>query len=126
MVFDGDIADSRQLAEGRFRYGASKAQLHLVMREVAQTVDGSDLDQAALANDRDAVAGALDLAQDVARKEDGPAFRLRLPHQRVERLLDERIESGRPLVEPEQFPSMLEGGDQPHLRPLALRQFPAL
>ena len=69
----------------------------------------------------DAVAGPLDLGQDVAREEDRPALGARLADQLVERLLDERIEPGRRLVEDEQLGPVLEGDDEPDLLLVALR-----
>ena len=69
----------------------------------------------------DPVAGLLDLGQDVARQEDRPALRLRLADEVVERLLDERIESGRRLVEDEQLRPVLERDDEPDLLLVALR-----
>ena len=60
--------------ERRARHGLREAQLDLVVGEVAQRLDPIDLDQPAVADDRDAVAGLLDLGQDVARQEDRPAL----------------------------------------------------
>ena len=66
-------------------------------------LDAVDLDEPAVADDRDAVAGPLDLGQDVARQEDRAALGLRLADERVERLLDERVEARRRLVEDQQL-----------------------
>jgi hypothetical protein len=55
----------------------------------------------------------FDFAQVVARQEDGAAFGFRLAHQRVEGLLDQRVETRRRLVEDEQRGPMLHGDDQP-------------
>ena len=88
--------------------GPREPQLHLVVGEVAQPLDAVELHDPALADDRDAVAGALDLAQDVAGQEDRPPIRLRLAHQLEERLLDERVEARGRLVEDQQLRAMLE------------------
>ena len=85
--------------ESAERQIAGEPQLDLVMGEIAEPLDAVDLDEQALADDRDAVAGLLDLAEDVAREEDRPALGLRLADDLVERLLDERVETRRRLVE---------------------------
>ncbi len=107
--------------ERRHRHLAGEAQLDLVVGEVAQRLDPVDLDQPALADDRDAVAGLLDLAEDVARQEDRPALGLGLADDLVEGLLDERVEAGGRLVEDQQVGPMLERDDQPDLLLVALR-----
>ena len=82
-----------RLANASARDGAvGEPQLHLVVGEVAQRVGPVDLDQHAVADDRDPVAGLLDLGQDVAGQEHRPALGLRLADELVERLLDERVE----------------------------------
>ena len=94
VVLDDDVADTPgSPSNAAVGTRAGEAQLDLVVGEVAQVLDAVDLDQPAVADDRDPVAGPLDLGQDVAREEDRPALGLRLADQRVERLLDERIEA---------------------------------
>ena len=56
--------------------GRGEAQLHLVGGDRAHALDGVDADDPALADDRDAVAGPLDLADDVRAQEDRPALAL--------------------------------------------------
>ena len=89
--------------------------------EVAQRLDTVDSDQPAVADDRDAIARLLDLGQDVAREEDRPALCLRLADELVERLLDERIEARRRLVEDQQVRPVLERDDEADLLLVALR-----
>src|SRR6185503_3503104 len=97
--------------EGAQRDLAREAQLDLMVGEIAERLDPVDLDQDAVADDRDAVARLLDLAEDVAREEHGPTLGLRLADDLEERLLDERIETRGRLVEDEQVRPMLEGDD---------------
>ena len=59
--------------------------------------------------------------QDVARQEDRPALGLGLADDLVERLLDERVEARRRLVEDEQVGPVLERDDQADLLLVALR-----
>ena len=100
---------------------AREPQLDLVVGEIAQRLDPVDPDQPALADDRDPVAGLLDLGQDVAREEDRAALGLRLADDLVERLLDERVEARRRLVEDQQVGPVLERDDQADLLLVALR-----
>src|SRR6266550_4575169 len=113
-----DAADGRERAHGDI---ADEPQLDLVVGEVPQCFDAVDLGQEAVSDDRDPVAGLLDLAQDVAGKEDCPAVRLRLADDLVEGLLDERVETRGRLVEDEQVWSMLKRHDQPDLLLVPLR-----
>ncbi len=55
------------------------------------------------------------------RQEDGPALGPRLADELEERLLDERVEAGRRLVEDEQVGPVLERDDEPDLLLVALR-----
>ncbi len=121
VVLGGDLADAGQRRERADRHVAGEPQLDLVVGEVAQRLDAVDLDEPAVADDRDAIAGLLDLAQDVAREEDRPALGLRLADDLVERLLDERVEARRRLVEEQQVRPVLEGDDQADLLLVALR-----
>ena len=120
VVLDHDIGDTRQGFELGGRDTVREAELHLVMREIAQCLGAIDLDQAPVADDRDAVAGVFDLRQDVAREEDGAALRPRLADQLVEGMLDERVETRGGLVEDEQVRAMLERDDEPDLLLVAL------
>ena len=92
-----------------------------MVSEIAQALDAVDLDEPAVADDRDAVAGPLDLGQDVARQEDRPTLGPRLADERVERLLDERIEARRRLVEEQQLRPVLERDHEADLLLVALR-----
>ena len=79
-----------------------------------------------VADDRHPVARLLDLGQDVARQEDRPALGLGLADDRVELLLDERVEPGGGLVEEQQLRPVLQRDDQPDLLLVALRVLPEL
>ncbi len=120
MVVDDDVADTGEALELRQRHRAGEAELDLVVGEIAQGVDAVDLDDAALTDDGHPVAGLLHLGQDVAGEEDRPSLRLGLSDELEERLLDERIEAGRRLVEDEQLRPVLEGDDEPDLLLVAL------
>ena len=95
---------ARLLTPGTAAYGRRidrlrEPELHLVGCQLAQRFDRIEPDDPAVADDRDAVAGALDLADDVRGEEHGPTLGLGLEEQLVERLLDERIEARGRLVE---------------------------
>ena len=92
----------------------------MVEGEVPDGLDRVDLDEPALADDGDPIAGAVDLVDDVRRQEDRPARGLRLAHELEERLLDERVQPRRRLVEDEQIGLVLERDDQPDLLLVAL------
>ena len=93
MVGCRHLAHAGKLVEFVRRDLAGEAQLDLVMREVAQRFHAVHLDQPPLADDRDTITCAFDLAQDVAREKDRSALGLRLAHQGVERLLHQRVEA---------------------------------
>ena len=120
MVVRAHVAHARQRLELGRRDRAREPQLDLVVGEVAQGVDAVDLGEPAVADDRDPVAGPLDLGQDVARQEDRPAVGHRLADELEERLLDERVETRRRLVEDQQLGSVLERDDEPDLLLVAL------
>ena len=79
---DKQVADARQRLEGGGRNVAGEAQLDLVMGQVAQAFDRVELDDLAVADDRDPVAALFDLGQDVARQEDRRAVLDRLAQDR--------------------------------------------
>ena len=110
-----------QAGERLGRDRAGEAQLHLVVGEVAQAFDAVHLDQPAVADDRDPIAGPLHLGQDVAREEDRAALVLGLADQGIERLLHERVEAGGRLIEDQQLRPMLERDDEADLLLVALR-----
>ncbi len=101
--------------------GAGEGQLDMVEGELADGLDAVHLDQPALADDRDPVAGPVDLVDDVRRQEDRPSVVARLADEPEERLLDERVEARRRLVEDEQVRPVLERDDQADLLLVALR-----
>ena len=122
MVLDAHVGHARQRRERGDRDGVHEAQLHLVVGEVPQRLGPVDLDEAAVADDRDAVAGPLDLGQDVAGQEHRAALRAGLADQLVERLLDQRVEARRRLVQDQQVRPVLERDDQADLLLVALGQ----
>ena len=93
----------------------------MVEGQPSDRLDPVDLDQPALADDRDAVAGAVDLVDDVRREEDRPSLGPGFAHELEEGLLDERVEAGRRLVEDQQVRPVLERHDQADLLLVALR-----
>ena len=120
MVLDRDLADAGEDLEGGRRDLAREPQLHLVVGQVAEVVDGAELDQLALADDAHPVGGLLDLGQDVGGEEHRRPVGHRLAQDAEERLLDERVEAGRGLVEHEQLGPVLEGDHQGDLLLVAL------
>ena len=121
MVLDLDVADTVQLLELRHGRIAGETKLHLVVGEIPQRIDAVHAHQPAIADDRHAIATALDFAQDVAGEEDRPAVGYPLAQQREERLLNERVEAGRRFVEQQQLGLVLQRRDQPDLLLVALR-----
>src|SRR6478672_1998071 len=123
VALGGDLAHARQRCERGFGNLASETDLDLVMGEIAERLDAIDSGQATVADDRHAVTGPLDLAEDVTRKEDRSSFRLCLADDAVERLLDERVQPRRRLVEHQQVRAMLQRDHQADLLLVALRVF---
>ena len=78
-------------------------------------------DQPSLPDDRDAVADALHLGEDVRRKEDGPAFGLEPVEDLVERALHQRVEALGRLVENRQLGIVLQRLDDADLLAHAAR-----
>ncbi len=120
MVLDDHLADARQRREGGRRDLAREAQLDLVVGQVAQVLDGADLDQETLADDPHPVGGLLHLGEDVGGEEDRRPVGHRLAEDAEERLLDERVQARRRLVEQEQLGAVLEGDDEGDLLLVAL------
>src|SRR5512140_3245619 len=88
-----EVAHAGQRGELLDGDGFAERELDLVMRKVAERLDPVDLDDPTVADDRDAVAGLLDFAEDVGREERAPALRDGLAQQLEERLLDERVQA---------------------------------
>src|SRR5262245_30184354 len=65
VLVGADVADAGQRGKGADRDLAREAELDLVVGEVAQRLDTVDPDEPAVTDDRHAVAGLLDLAEDV-------------------------------------------------------------
>jgi hypothetical protein len=72
-------------------------------REVPHLCEGADLDEFAVAEDRDTIRERLDFAQDVRRKEHRLPASPRLADAFAERFLPERVQAARRLVEDEQI-----------------------
>src|SRR5438094_1144190 len=87
----------------------------LVALDVFKLGNPAHPDQAPFADDADARARLLDLAQDVRRKEYGAHLVARLPQQAVELLLVQGIETARRLVEDEYPRPVHEGLDEDDL-----------
>ena len=95
-------------------------------REVAKLGQRSLVDEAALAEDADAVAERLDLAEDVRGEEHRLPALLRLLHRLPEGHLHQRVEPARRLVEDQQVGPARERRDELHLLAVALRECPHL
>ena len=78
---------------------------------MAQLLQGSALLRAAQPNDAEAVAERLDLGQDVAGEQHGPALGLDLPDAVKEDGLHQGVEAGRGLVEEQELGV---GGERRH------------
>jgi hypothetical protein len=95
---------------------------HAVIAAPAHLRDVLDRREPPFADDRDAIADALDLAEVVRGQEHGSAARLVLADDRQELLLHERVEARGRLVEDEQLRPVEERLDEPDLLPVAARQ----
>ena len=104
--------------------GCLEPELDLVVGQAPERLDAVHGDQAAVPDDRDPVAGPLDLTQDVRREERGASLRDDLANELEEGLLDQRVEPGRRLVEDQQVGPVLERDDQAHLLLVALGVLP--
>src|SRR6266545_4437936 len=124
VILGRDVAHAGQRRERVDRHVAGEAQLDLVVGEIAQRFDPVDLDELALTDDRDPIAGLLHLGQDVARQEDCSALVLCLSDDLVEGLLDQRVQTRGRLVEDQQIGTVLESHDEPDLLLVALRVLP--
>src|SRR3954454_19060437 len=116
-----DVRHARDSGERVERDGPGEDERDVVVREVAKRLDAVDTDEAALADDRDAVGRPFDLADDVTREEHRPAGAARLADEVEERLLDERVEARGGLVEDEEVGLVLERNDEADLLLVALR-----
>lgn len=72
-------------------------------------------DELTLPNDRDAIADALDLGQNVRREEDRPSLPTQVVQQLLERPLHQRVESFGRLVENRDRRIVLERLDDAYL-----------
>src|SRR5579884_457797 len=102
---------------------ASKSDLHIVLVDLFKRGHVIDLDQSSLANDGDAVAGALDFRQHVRGEEDGASLSMYLGGHAIEFLLVERVQARGRFVEDKQPWLMHEGLHQPQLLFVATRIF---
>jgi hypothetical protein len=66
---------------------------------MAQLVEGARFGGPTRAHDGDPVAQRLDLGEDVAGQQDGPASLAQFPHHILEHLLHQRVQAGARLVE---------------------------
>ena len=82
----------------RFQLGGDRGA-----RQVAHLLQGSALLRAAQPNDAEAVAEGLDLGQDVAGEQHGPALGLDLPDAVLEDRLHQGIKAGCRLVQEKEF-----------------------
>ena len=113
---------SGHACEGVGRRRLCERRLHVRERAGAEVVDRVDELEPAFADEADAIGDVLHLGQDVRREEDRAAAPGDLRDELVERLLDERIEPARRLVEHEQVGIVHERLDEPDLLPVPARQ----
>ena len=92
VILGDEVADARDGSEVRRRDGAREHQLDGVMGKVPERLGPVHAGEAAVPDDRDAIAGLLDLREDVRGQEHRPALALGLADHLVEDLLDERVE----------------------------------
>ena len=85
----------------------------------AEVVDGVDEVEPALPDQADAIGDVLYLGEDVRGEEDRAAALGGLGDELVERLLHERVEAARRLVEDEQVGIVHERLDEPDLLPVS-------
>ena len=94
--------------------------MHPGSGQVAQLGEAAGVDDPAGAHDAHPVAGALHLAEDVARQQHGAALVAQRGELALEDLLHERVEAGGRLVEHEQRHVAGERRDEGDLLPVAL------
>ena len=93
-------------------------------RAGAKVLDGVDELEPAFADEADAIGHVLHLGQDVRGEEDRAASPGDLRDELVERLLHERVEPARRLVEHEQVGIVHERLDEADLLPVARARAP--
>src|SRR5438034_1286214 len=94
------------------RHWLSERDRDFVALDVGELVDPADADETALADDADARAGLLDLAQHMRGEEDGVPLIARLLHDGVELLLVEWIQPARRLGQDEDARPVHESLDE--------------
>src|SRR6266851_4300161 len=122
-----DLSDAVELGERVGGYRLREGDRDLVALDVFQFVHAADADDSVVANDRDARAGLLDLAQDVRREEHRAALFASLADHAVELLLVERVEAAGRFFEDQQSRLVHEGLDEHDLALVAgrvLAKFP--
>ena len=115
-------AHSRQAGECIGRWGLCERRFHGRERPAAQVVDRIDELEPSFSDEADPIRDVLHLGQDVRREEDRPATADDLRDELVERLLHERIEPTRRLVEHEQVGVVHERLDETDLLPVPARE----
>src|SRR5712692_9129762 len=101
-----------QRLEGLGRYCTRKRDRDLVALDGLDFSHVTDANNASVTDDAHPVAGLLDLAQDVRRKENRPSFIARLLDHVIELLLVQRIEAACRLVKNQHARAMHAGLDQ--------------
>ena len=101
---------------------AGEGHVDGVRAQVSKLGEGPLVDEPAVAEDADAIADRLHLAEDVRREEDRLPTLLRLEHGLTERHLHQRVEPARRLVKDQQVGSRRERRNELHLLPVSLRQ----
>src|SRR5262249_25829069 len=112
--------DALQSVDRRSRPGEDNVDR--LRGEVAELGERAFGGQAPLAQDADAIAQRLDLAQDVRGEEDRLAARPRLLHRLPKSHLHQRIEAAGRLVQDQQVGATRERGNELHFLAVALRE----
>src|ERR1700674_3017266 len=116
-----DVSHALERLERLGRYRLRESDGDLVALDVLQLVHAADAHEATLADDPDARAGLLDLAQHVRGEEHGGSLGACLGHHAVELLLVQRVEAAGRLVEDEHARLVHEGLDDHDLALVAGR-----
>src|SRR4051812_10308184 len=121
-----DLGDPIHALEACGGDGLAEGDRDLVALDVLQLGNAADANDPSFSDDGHSRACLFDLAEDVRRKKDRPAFRARLLDHGVELLLVQGIEAARRLIEDEDAGAVHEGLDEDDLALVSGRVLPEL